>query len=108
LTLPLRIRFGDKTSKRSPLNINYSEKKKIMNLETINKIKEWGDKEISDENKYPIWFLECGCRTCNNLKRILKLKVIESKKENGNGEGGDMKIGKVESYQPSPRARYDW
>jgi len=87
------------------LNISYSEKKKIMNLETEEKIKYWNDIEISDEGKYPLWFLKCSCRTCNNLKRILELKVIESKKENGNWEGEDVKVGDVESYQPSPRAR---
>lgn len=45
-----------------------------MDSETINKIKQWKDIEISDEEKYPSWFLECKGKECRTLRKKLGIK----------------------------------
>jgi len=45
-----------------------------VDSETEKKIKEWNDIEISDEGKYPSWFLECDKNECVSLRKKLNLK----------------------------------
>ena len=89
-------------------------KKKKMELETEEKIKYWNDIEISDEGKYPLWFLECEKRCCsllrNNLNIKGKVKEKGSKDKDGkeNIEGEGVRVEDQVPYTPSPGFKIDW